>query len=235
MKFSSLVAFIALAVVGCSPAKPVTQKNSVLEASQLQPFGRTDVVNGQLKLISSASSFAFSFEGQDCRVFVSLPNGAHAYLQYELDGVYQKRIRVSSDDKEPLDIHTNDGGKHSVRVYKATEATTGPVFISKVTGDDVRPLTNPDLPLIEFIGNSITCGAAADASEVPCGTGDYLDQHNAYYAYGPRVARAIGANFLLSSVSGIGIYRTWNRQSPSIPLVYDKTDLQVDSHRQWDF
>ncbi|HMH21425.1 MAG TPA: SGNH/GDSL hydrolase family protein, partial [Puia sp.] len=90
-------------------------------------------------------------------------------------------------------------------------------------------------PLIEFIGNSITCGAAADPSETPCGTGLYHDHHNAYYAYGPRLARALGANFLMSSVSGIGIYRTWNMDSPSMPQVYEKAGLQPDDQRLWDF
>jgi hypothetical protein len=96
-------------------------------------------------------------------------------------------------------------------------------------------LSAPKAPLIEFIGNSITCGAAADPAEVPCGTGDYQDQHNAYMSYGPRVARDLGANFLLSSVSGIGVYRTWNREGPSMPQVYEKTDFQINGTDNWDF
>jgi len=124
---------------------------------------------------------------------------------------------------------------HTVWIYKATEATTGPIFIEKIMGRNLQPLKRPDAPLIEFIGNSITCGAAADPSEVPCGTGVYLDQHNAYYAYGPRVARALGVNFILSSVSGIGIYRNWNSDGPTMPQVYEKADLQDNSQRPWIF
>ena len=66
----------------------------------------------------------------------------------------------------------------------------GPIFIEKITGKKLHALQRPNAPLIEFIGNSITCGAAADPSEVPCDAGVYHDQHNAYAAYGPRVARA---------------------------------------------
>ena len=36
--------------------------------------------------------------------------------------------------------------------------------IKKITGEGLVTLKKPTLPLIEFIGNSITCGAAADAS-----------------------------------------------------------------------
>jgi len=116
-----------------------------------------------------------------------------------------------------------------------TEALTGPIFIEKITGAGLQALKEPEAPLIEFIGNSITCGAAADPSETPCGMGVYHDQHNAYYAYGPRVARALKTNFIISAVSGIGIYRNWNSDGPTMPQVYEKTDLQQDSHRAWDY
>jgi hypothetical protein len=169
-------------------------------------------------------------------VYASLPEGmGHNYLQYEVDGVYQKRIKISKDNNTPVHLTATGNGKHEVWIYKATEATTGPVFIEKITGRHLKALPNSSAPLIEFIGNSITCGADADTSEMPCGVGAYHDYHNAYYAYGPRVARQLGVNYILSSVSGIGIYRTWNHEAPSMPQVYDKTDFQVGSKRQWDF
>jgi hypothetical protein len=49
------------------------------------------------------------------------------------------------------------------------------------------------------------------------------------------VARNLQVNFILSSVSGIGIYRTWNASNPSMPLVYEKTDFLENSTRNWDF
>jgi hypothetical protein len=119
-------------------------------------------------------------------------------------------------------------GQHTIWIYKATEAATGPVFIEKIVATDCVPIKSPDLPLIEFIGNSITCGAAADPSEIPCGMGEYHDQHNAYYAYGPRLARILHVNFILSSVSGIGIYRNWNSAGPIIFRCTKKTDFQND-------
>lgn len=96
-------------------------------------------------------------------------------------------------------------------------------------------IQKPEAPLIEFIGNSITCGAAADASEITCGSGEYHDQHNAYYAYGSRAARTLGANFLLSSVSGIGVYRNWNSEGPAMPEVYEKVDFQENNPQNWNF
>jgi hypothetical protein len=169
-----------------------------LTALQLNPYGRFDyTANKELELISSAVHFGFSFNGSICRLYVSIPKGSsHNYLQYELDGVYQRRIRIEEEDKQPIVINVPTTGKHQIRIFKATEAHTGPIFIKKVVARDIKSLRNSSAPLIEFIGNSITCGAASDPSETPCGTGVYQDQHNAYQAYGPRVARALNVNYI---------------------------------------
>jgi lysophospholipase L1-like esterase len=212
-------------------------KPDTLYAAKLKPLGRYITnTNKQLELISSAVHFGFSFNGNECSVYASVPDkDSHNYLQYELDGVYQKRIRLAGGSDQPLVIKTPTPGKHTVWIYKTTEAHTGPILISKIVARKVKPLPLPKVPVIEFIGNSITCGAAADTSETLCGMGVYHDQHNAYMAYGPRVARALGVNFVLSSVSGIGIYRTWNRDGPSMPHVYEKTDFKENNTHQWDF
>jgi lysophospholipase L1-like esterase len=236
-KFNKLTLAVLLFGLSCTPAKISTRTSDNLPAAALQPFGRYVLNTGQkLELISSAVHFGFSFEGTACRLYASIPNaGGHNYLQYELDGVYQKRIRVNGNSQEPLLITAPTGGKHTVWVYKATEAHTGPIEIQKITGKNLQAVSKPEAPLIEFIGNSITCGAAADPSEVPCGTGVYHDQHNAYAAYGPRVAQAIGANFILSSVSGIGVYRNWNSNGPTMPQVYENIDFQEKNPQRWNF
>ncbi len=211
-KLSRLIIIASFFGFSCASTGVKTEGASSLPATSLQPYGRY-LINPtqQLELISSAAHFGFSFKGPGCTIFASIPNTeGHNYLQYELDGVYQKRIKVHGNAKEPIVISAPDAGSHTVWIYKATEAHTGPVVIKQIIGTDLKPLTKPEAPTIEFIGNSITCGAAADPSEVPCGTGVYHDQHNAYMAYGPRVARSLKVNYVLSSVSGIGVYRNWN-------------------------
>ena len=189
-----------------------------------------------VELIGSAVHIGFSFEGNECRIFASIPRlASHNYLQYELDGEYQKRIKISGNSRLPIVLTAQKGGTHTVWVYKATEAHTGAIVVQKITGKNVKALPTPSAPLIEFIGNSITCGAAADASELPCGTGEYHDHHNAYYAYGPVVARTLGTNFILSSVSSIGVYRNWNSNGPAMPQVYEKVDFQENNTQHWNF
>lgn len=227
-----LVCFV-LILTGCSRLQK--SGNGTITGPDFYPVGRTTVSNEHhLELISSASHVGFSFTGDQCEVFAYVAGDGHNYLQYELDSEYQSRVRIS-DAAESFIITAEGEGPHTVWLYKATEATTGPVFIKKITGQNIKPLQRSTAPFIEFIGNSITCGAAADPSEAACGTGVYHDQHNAYYAYGPRVARSLDVNFMLSSVSGIGVYRNWNSDGPTMPEVYDKTDFRLESNRSWDF
>ena len=233
------IIYSVVIVFGCTSCRPSNNDSSsddTLPASSLHPFGRALLNENHVELISSASHFGFTFSGTECNIYVALKNAdAHNYIQYELDGVYQKRVRIRGRDTQPITVHAETTDTHTVWIYKATEAHTGPIFIEKITGQRVRAIARPDAPLIEFIGNSITCGAAADPSETACGSGAYHDQHNAFDSYGPRVARALHANFILSAVSGIGIYRNWNSDGPTMPQVYEKNDFQFNGNRLWDF
>ncbi len=232
----TLIVFILL--VSCTSSKKnIKSSTNELPATSLQPFGRYIIDNQQnLELISSAVHFGFSFKGNSCSVFASLPDAnSHNYFQYTLDGKYQKKIRVEGNSNHQIVLSAPGNGEHTIWIYKTTEAQTGPIYIQKITGKNLKALNVPALPLIEFIGNSITCGAAADASETPCGTGVYHDQHDAYDAYGPRVARALGVNFIMSCVSGIGVYRNWNSDGPTMPQVYENTEMGSNTSHPWDF
>ncbi|RNL55810.1 SGNH/GDSL hydrolase family protein [Pedobacter jejuensis] len=238
MKFKFLfLLLISSSFAGKLYASNLQQTPDTLLATMLKPFGRS-VLNKEkkLELISSAVHFGFKFNGESFKILATLNNkNEHNYLQYEIDGKYQTRIRVDGNNQKPILIEANGKGEHTVWIYKATEAHTGPILIQSIVANKIAAIEVPKAPLIEFIGNSITCGAASDASDFPCGTGSYHDQHNAYMAYGPRVARQIKANYILSSVSGIGIYRTWNMDGPSMPQVYEREDFQNNTVDKWDF
>ncbi len=238
LRINYIILFICLVFSNrVSAQKTNSTADTILRAADLKPYGRylTDQQKN-LELISSAVHFGFEFNGKECTIYTSINDAnGHNYLQYEMDGVYQKRIRVEGGKIQSLIITANKNGKHTVEIYKATEATTGPIFIEKITGKNIKSINPFNAALIEFIGNSITCGADADTSEYKCGQGEYHDYHNAYYAYGPRVARMLKVNYILSSVSGIGIYRTWNMDSPSMPQVYEKARLITDDTTMWNF
>ncbi|HEX2605803.1 MAG TPA: GDSL-type esterase/lipase family protein [Flavisolibacter sp.] len=226
---------IALLMLQACASGPDTKPLVRLSYKELRPIGRFLYEGNSLELISSACHFGYSFEGRSCEISARItdPSG-HNYLQYELDGVYQKRIRIDGNRQGPIILTAENAGLHTIWIYKATEAHTGPIYIDSVKGTNIKSSLLPVKQLIEFIGNSITCGAASDPSEIPCGTGVYHDQHNAYAAYGPRLGRMLDVNYIISGVSGIGIYRNWNSERPVMPDVYEKADFQ-ENGRLWDF
>lgn len=235
-KLRYLILLFCFLCFECVSSQINTKTRDILNAADIKPYGRYMLNDTSVELISSAVHFGFTFQDRSCEIYFSLNNlHAHNYLQYELDGVYQKRIRIEGNSSQPIVITAPKEGAHTVWIYKAAEASTGPIFIKKITAQNIKSIQPSTAPFIEFIGNSITCGAASDPSEIPCDSGEYHDHHNAYYAYGPRVARALSTNYILSSVSGIGIYRNWNSDGPTMPQVYEKADFRDDDQRRWNF
>ena len=234
-----LPAFLTLLLFACSDQKVHQATGGV--GSSIHHYGRTLFdADSNLVLIGSASYAEFTFTGDSCTLFLKniAPAGDYNYLAIELENRYTGRLKVDGDTPKPYLITapaTPAGPAHLLRVFKATEAHNGQVAITGITGQGIKSVPHPARKKIEFIGNSITCGMGNDTSGGPCGAGKWYDQHNAYWAYGPRVARMVNADFMLSSVSGIGIYRNWNSDGPVMPQVYESAYLEVDSAQRWDF
>src|ERR1700748_1836319 len=141
IRLITLVILLSLGVA-CSPQP--------LPARLLHPYGRSLLTDSQhLELIGSAVHFGFSFKGSECSLYAYTGNRTgHDYLQYELDGVYQKRIRIEGGSRKPLVIKAPSDGPHTIWIYKATEALTGPIFIEKIEGKKLKALQRPGAPLI---------------------------------------------------------------------------------------
>jgi hypothetical protein len=158
------------------------------------------------------------------------------YVSIELDNEYKGRIKVAERVRTSYTIKaTTNSSFHVLRIYKATESHNGEVVFSGALGTGITAAEHPTRKKIEFIGNSITAAMAADLTDIPCDQGKWYDQHNAYYSYASRTARAVGADFLISAVSGNGIYRNWNSLAPTMPQVYESAYLEIDSTQRWDF
>lgn len=232
--------FILLAIMGLScvsASKGISESiaEESIKGKDLLAMGRSRVTSKGLELITSGSYFSFEFSGKDFQLKVALPNWVErSYIQYEIDGVYQQRVKIEKGGAT-LSLSASTDGKHIVTIYKATEAQSGGVFIEEVIAKNAKPVAVAKGPLIEFIGDSITCGAASDVTDVPCGKGAYTDYHNAYLAYGPRVARALKANFIVSGASGKGVYRNWNNDGPGVPVLYRTKSMMPNDKDEWDF
>jgi len=178
-------------------------------------------------LLSGPGSYVeFEFTGNSVEVNLKSIDSFvhHNWVSIEVDGKYIGRIKVESGDARNYKIEAVNRSikQHHIRITKATDASNGNVEFDGST-INALPFTPKPLKKIEFIGDSITTGFGNDQSSIPCGQGEWYDQHNSYLAYGPVLARELGADYLLSSVSGYGMYRNWNseRNEESIlPDVY---------------
>jgi lysophospholipase L1-like esterase len=204
--------------------------------------GRVEKIqDNKVMLIGSASSVSFDFKGNSCTISLqSIDSWEHQnYVSLELDGKYIGRIRIEKGAVQSFPITVPKSKKaHHLSIYKATEAANGGVLFAGTTAKLIASSAPQKKKKIELIGDSITCGFGNDASSIPCGTGDWFDQHNAYYAYGPVLARALDADFVLSSVSGYGMYRNWNDEhldEAIIPDVYENLYLNKDSSKPYNF
>ena len=202
--------------------------------------GRTEILeNNTTALISSAASVSINFSGNQCEVYLKSEYEPYNYATIVLDGEYLGNIKIKNDSLKAYTIKVSASkNSHTLRIFKTTEATSGALLFGGVKVKKTTAFKPSTEKFIEFIGDSITCGAASDSNQYPCESKHYIDQHNSYLAYGPRVARALNTDFMLSSVSGIGMYRNWNDENieePIIAQVYENLYLNSDASKTYDF
>jgi Carbohydrate esterase 2 N-terminal/GDSL-like Lipase/Acylhydrolase family len=202
----------------------------------IQYTGRMEASNSSLpRMWSPGVYITLKFTGTEITAIINdqeLWNKNHNYLEIVVDNE-KKRIQTRYKTNY-ISISKLSNGAHTLTICKNTESNIGYIEFAGVYCNNLFPPAAKPLRKIEFIGNSITCGASADMSEIPCGKGVWHDQHNAYLAYGPVTARALKAQWHLSSVSGIGLIHSCCNMNIVMPPVFDKIDMRGDS-LLWDF
>ncbi len=206
----------------------------------LQYVGRIDFSNPKLPRYWQPGVYVKAkFAGTYCNVLVNdemLWGKNHNYLEIVVDDTVLYRLQTKGK-KDTIKVASGlKNGDHTILIAKNTEANIGYIEFAGLQCKALLPLPAEPERKMEFIGNSITCGASADLSEVPCHTGVWQDQHNAYLAYGPTTARNLNAQWILSSVSGIGLVHSCCNMEVVMPQVYDNVNMrsQADSLK-WNF
>lgn len=177
-----------------------------------------------------------TFKGAYCEIIINdemLYGNSHNYISVIVDNNPPVRIKLTgkiNNIQAPAKLADT---KHTITVCKSTECGIGYIEFGGIKCKALLASTPRPLRKIECIGNSITCGMASDLT-IPCGTGDWYDQHNAWLSYGAITARALNAQFHLTAESGIGLIHSCCDKPIVMPQVFDKVDLRDDSV-QWDF
>lgn len=192
--------------------------------------------SGHVKTWQPGEFFRIKFKGKKCEMIIhdEVKYGTHHnYLHIILNGI-EKRIQLKTKrDTILVGTGLNDS-EHELIVYKATEANIGFIGLESILCDSILPKVDFSGPKIEFVGNSITCGAGSDPSAVPCGQAQWHDQHNSYFSYPSILSRALGADSQLSCVSGIGLMRSCCNMEILMPTVYHSANMS-EKTPDWDF
>ena len=141
--------------------------NAYIKNNTFLYAGRLDVLQeNKVVLIGTAASITFNFTGTECSILLQSIDSweHHNYVALELDGEYIGKYRVEKGAAQSFPIKVISNKKvHTLSIYKATEATMGNVVFLGTTAK-LTAITAKKKKKIEFIGDSITCGAAYDPS-----------------------------------------------------------------------
>jgi hypothetical protein len=203
----------------------------------IQCTGRSQNINDSLlRFWAPGVYISFKFRGTTCEIFLNdevLWGNSHNYIEVVADNNIAKRLQLRWKNND-IKIEGLDDGDHEIIVCKNTESGIGYLDFGGVNCTKLLKLPPKHRRKIEFIGNSITCGTGMDLSEVPCGKGQWYDEHNAYMSYGPLTSRALNAQWVLSAVSGIGMIHSCCNMNVTMPQVFDKINMRDDS-LLWNF
>jgi hypothetical protein len=229
-----LFVFLFVALAGSVVASP---KFFTADNSLIQYTGRVDFSNPKKPRFWAAGVYIQAkFKGTSCEVVINdemLWGNSHNYILVIVDNAKPLKIKLKERSNTIKVADELSPGTHTITIYKNTEALIGYLEFVGIKCDELVAMPNKPSRKIEFIGNSITSGMGNDL-EIPCGKGDWYDQHNAYLSYGSIVARQLNAQWHLTSESGIGLIHSCCNKKILMPQVFDKVSISKDS-MVWDF
>lgn len=210
--------------------------------------------NEKLYCALSGTGVEFTFTGTKCTITVAGDNNSlnpnmadnHARIGIYVDG--ERVIDDMVDKKEEVyEVFQSDEPKEvTVSLVKLSESPMSTIAISSisVTGTPIKPTPDRE-KLIEFIGDSITCGYGADDPDKSHTFSTKTEDVTKAYAY--KTAQALGADYSMVSFSGYGIisgYSDGKEKVPeqSLPQYYTKLGFSWSangsfkpSEIEWDF
>ena len=191
--------------------------------------------DGSLAFDWSGSHFTFRFEGTRCTMHAS--DTRRNYYNVFVDGILRGKATTEGPCREILLAEGLSAGEHTVLVQKRTEAEQGRTTLYGVSTDG-RLLPPPAARerLIEFIGDSHTCGYGTEGRSV---TEPFTPEtENCDLAWGCLLARWFDADYTLIAHSGQGVVRNWGireeRSEVTMRERFTRT-FDMEATPAWDF
>lgn len=206
----------------------------------IRPYGRTffDETDGVLYFNYTCGGFEVDFCGTMlAAVFSALPDRTvpprplmpgqqppkredWPLISVFLDGsdIPARTMRVRDGETVPL-FFSPEAEHHRIRVVKLTENLRTALGLRGLWAEGIlsRPVCAP-APVIEFVGDSITCGFGNATSDV--GHEFEASEENGWMSHAAIAARMLGFESRFVSVSGISV-----AVRPGLPGMYGMLDL----------
>lgn len=224
-----------------------------LTEENVKLLGRTYFDGEKLFCALSGSGAEFTFNGTKCSVVVTGDSNAMSPSNADNQArvaVYVNGERVIDDMvdniQETYDVFESDTPQTAViSIVKLSESPMSTIGIKEIraTGSKIAPTPNKDL-LIEFIGDSITCGYGIDDPDKDHHFSTKTEDVTKAYAY--RTAEKLGADYSMVSFSGYGIISGYTNdkkvEAQTVPQFYTKLGYSwasngsfVPANIDWDF
>jgi hypothetical protein len=172
--------------------------------------GRIDFSNPLAPKFSySGVSIRACFTGTSISMIMDDDIGKN-YYNLILDGKLLDTVKISTGKKTYKIAEGLKNTKHEIEIFKRTEQMFGKTqFFGFVLdkGASLKTIANKRTRLIEYIGNSITCGYGNEGEN---GGKFGPTNENHYMTYAAITSRNLNARHLAVCKSGIGIYRNYN-------------------------
>lgn len=165
------------------------------------------------------------------------------YYWVIVDGVASRLHVCPAREIYPIARNLSEG-PHSLTIVKRTESGPGGqpnAGKGEFLGFRVREgtaLTSVDKParLMEFVGDSITCGYGNEISTKDPDSFPFTSiNEDGWNAYGALTARALGADYVAVAASGRGVIRNYGGfEGDVVPKIYEATLHEDDAAPGWD-
>lgn len=238
MRICLITAIIFLVSLIQSQAQNSTSTFFPADHSAFRYTGRIDFTNAKAPRFWAAGVYVQTiFKGTFCEIEVRdevLYGNSHNYIEVSIDGKEPLRIKTSGRTNTIMLATDLPKGEHTITISKGTEALIGYLEFVGMRCEALVQSTVKTKRRIEFIGDSITSGMGSEFFVIPCDSGQWYDQHSAWFSYGAITARTLQADYHLTSESGIGMVHSCCEKPFTMPRVFNKMNLALDSI-EWNF
>ena len=238
MKRTIIAVFVTLLTIGLQASTTLPLKGTVIKPTDqnIQYVGRICFDNPERpRFTYPGTQITARFTGTSLKLVAKPHSG---YYMAQIDDAEPFKVSLMGQRDSVVTIATAlPQGEHLCRLMYVVEGyELKPSFWGLVLDEGAHLLPPPDLSerMIEFIGNSITCGYGNESTMAP-DPFEY-ETENHFFTYAQLTTRALQAQAHVVARSGIGVYRSYGGPKEGTPenvmtTEYEYTNLYDRSER----